>query len=257
MGWRAEGSPVLGFRGRSAGSGRWGLQPSAPGALAGKSRLRAPRQPASGGSSPRPPDREKGPARESALSPRSSSPSPNWPLSLIRSCRSSAGCGCSRAEELSGPGLGAAAAEGAWPRGGAGTAGPGELRRSLPAAGSMARAADPGGGDERSADSTQKCEASRLAAGGGTDGRRAEGGRAPRGGGAPAAEGAGVRRSRETRAAGGRGWGRVAAAALRPRGQVRAAGTRPEAPRPVGKEGIGRARGSEARRPAGGSGRAW
>ena len=38
-----------------------------------------------------------------ARSPRSSSPSLNWPLSLIRSCRSSSGCGGSRAGELSGP----------------------------------------------------------------------------------------------------------------------------------------------------------
>lgn len=77
-------------------------------------------------------------------SPRSSSPSLNWPLSLIRSCRSSSGLGGSRAGLLCGPGPGAAA-KGAWPRGGAGTAGPEGLRRSLPAAGSMAR----GGGSGR------------------------------------------------------------------------------------------------------------
>lgn len=83
-------------------------------------------------------------ARGGARSPRSSSPSLNWPLSLIRSCRSSSDCGGSRAGELSGPGPGAAA-KGARPRGGGGTAGPGALRRSLPAAGSMAR----GGGSRR------------------------------------------------------------------------------------------------------------
>lgn len=74
--------------------------------------------------------------RGGGSSPRSSKPSLNWPLSLIRGCGSSSG----GAEELSGAGLGAgAAAEGAWPRGGGrGTPGPGGLRRSLPGAGSMA-----------------------------------------------------------------------------------------------------------------------
>lgn len=68
--------------------------------------------------------------------PRSSNPSLNWPLSLIRGCLSSSDC----TEELIGAGLGAGAAvEGAWPRGGGrGTPGPGGLRRSLPRAGSMA-----------------------------------------------------------------------------------------------------------------------
>lgn len=73
-----------------------------------------------------------------ARSPRSSSPSLNWPLSLIRGCRSSSGCCGSRAGLLSWPGLGAAT-KGVGPRGGGGTAGPEGLRRSLPEAGSMAR----------------------------------------------------------------------------------------------------------------------
>lgn len=92
------------------------------------------------GSSPRTPARGRGRTRGNgpggARSPRSSRPSLNWPLWLIRSCCPSSGCSGSCAGELSGPGV---AAKGAWPRGGGGTAGPGGLRCSLPAAGSMAR----------------------------------------------------------------------------------------------------------------------
>lgn len=127
-----------------------GLQLAALRAPAGKSLRRARRswERGAAGSSPRRPGpgKGKGPRRGrgpgSARSPRSSSPSLNWPLWLIRSCCPSSGCGGSPAGGLSGPG---AAAKGAWPRGRGGTAGPAVLRRSLPAAVSMAR----GGGCRR------------------------------------------------------------------------------------------------------------
>lgn len=100
-------------------------------------------------------------ARGGGSSPRSSSPSLNWPLSLIRGCRSSSGC----TEELIGAGLGAGAAvEGAWPRGGGrGTPGPGGLRRSLPGAGSMAPGLQiPRGEADRDGDTSPKCQGPRA-----------------------------------------------------------------------------------------------
>lgn len=157
------------------------------------------------------PARGRGPG--GARSPRSSSPSLNWPLWLIRSCRPSSGCSGSGAGELSGLG---AVAKGAWPRGGGGgggTAGPGGLRRWLPAAGSMAR----GGGSRRRRRAQRRFESEPR-------GAAARSGR--RGGGrAGAAErrcaggwGAGAWKRRARRAAGGGGWGRGVAAALRPPG---------------------------------------
>lgn len=101
-------------------------------------------------------------ARGGGSSPRSSNPSLNWPLSLIRGCRSSSGC----TEELSGAGLGAGApAEGAWPRGGGrGTPGPGGLRRSLPGAGSMAPGLQiPRGEADHDGDTSPKCQGRRGA----------------------------------------------------------------------------------------------
>lgn len=136
--------PVLGFRGGTA-LGRWGRSSllSAP-SLGGPCSAPCPtRQPEPGVVGPLPrrpcwgqgqePGRGQGPA---ARSPRSSRPSLNWPLWLIRNCCPSSGCGGSRAGGLSGPG---AAAKGAWPRVRGGATGPGGLRRSLPAAVSMAR----------------------------------------------------------------------------------------------------------------------
>lgn len=88
-------------------------------ALAGKSRPRAPERPEEPSTAPRQPASRERRARSSGSaprlasprlaggpgergragvrSPRSSSPSLNWPLSLIRSCRSSSGLGGSRA----------------------------------------------------------------------------------------------------------------------------------------------------------------
>lgn len=173
-------------------------------------------------------------ARGGGSSPRSSNPSLNWPLSLIRGCLSSSGC----AEELGGAGLGAGAAvEGAWPRGGGrGTPGPGGLRRSLPGAGSMAPGLQiPRGEADHDGDRSPKCQ-----------GRRAR-----RESFTPTAVSG---KSAASSACGG-GWGRAVAAALRPRGQVRAAGTRPEALSPgtgidalrrLEREGPGRSRRAEA-----------
>ena len=242
---------AVGFSGSGGGAATRAAPAAEGGAAAlssprfrGKSELRAPARsdapspapPASGKAGPEQrlliaparPRKGAGPgegARGGARSPRSSSPSLNWPLSLIRSCRSSSGCGGSRAGELSGP---EAVAKGAWPLGGGGTAGPGVLRRSLPAAVSMAR----GGGSGRRRRALRGLESEVRGAAAGSGRRDGPTARAPRSGSAAAAGGGGVCGSRAARVAGGRDSGPAAAAALRPRGQVRAAGTRPEAPAP-------------------------